>query len=903
MTRQPPTARIRDEASRWLAADPDPDTRAELQRLLDGDPVELGRRFTGRLAFGTAGIRGPMGAGPARMNRVLVRIVASALAQRLLHDGHPDGGVVVGYDARHRSRDFATDTARVLAGHGIAARMLPEPLPTPVLAFAVKHLEAAAGVMVTASHNPRSDNGYKVYWRGGSLLAAPVDREISQIIDGTAPLAPREVPPADDPLIVTAGDEVVEAYLDAVVGLLAPGGPRSVRMAYTPLHGVGASTFLRASARAGFDRPQLVADQAEPDPEFPTTPFPNPEETGVLDRLLRLAADTGADIALAHDPDADRLAVAVPMPASEGRRRLLTGDETGCLLAQHLLSRSDPGKGTGPEAGRHRLVINTVVSSRLLPRIAANHGAHWAETLTGFKWIMKARSQRPSHDLVLGYEDALGYAVGEAVGDKDGIGAALAVAELVAHLKTEGRTLLDLLDDLHRRHGVHATGQRSIRFESISATDQPMARAMDALRTAPPPELAGAAVTAVHDLSGGTEHLPPADVVVLEFYGAESRVIVRPSGTEPKMKVYAEAVVNSDSEDSAASGLRAARVEARTRVTKLLDATVRYVADPERNEPDRPATAAAALATNQTATGMQNANPPEETQVDNPHPHRPHDLPSADDLRQPDDPQSADDLQNADDSPSADDLRLVVRCTDLTTLEGDDTPGRIRALCSMALRPDPTDPTVGPVAAVCVYPVLAPLAAELLAGTPVAVASVAGAFPSGLSPLEVRVAEVQAAVAAGAQEIDTVLNRSAFLSGRRDQAATELRALKEAAGGAHFKVILEVCELGSANAIGEATRLAIDAGADMVKTSTGKGASGASPEAVLVMAETVAAHVAAGGRPVGIKVAGGVRTAADALGYVGIVRSVLGTEWLTPDRLRFGASSLLGNVVAALAAS
>ena len=793
------------------------------------------------------------------MNRVMVRIVTSALARRLSQDGRPDGGVIVGYDARHRSREFAADTARVLAGHGIGVTVLPEPLPTPVLAFAVKHLGAAAGVMVTASHNPRSDNGYKVYWRGGNLLAAPVDSEISQIIDGTAPLAPGDLAPADDPLIVTAGGEVIEAYLDAVVGLLAPGGPRSVRMAYTPLHGVGADTFLRAVSRAGFDEPQLVADQAEPDPEFPTTPFPNPEETGVLDRLMRLAADTGADVALAHDPDADRLAVAVP---AGSRWRLLTGDETGCLLAEHLLRRA------GSRGGR-RLVINTVVSSRLLPRIAADHGAEWAETLTGFKWIMKARSQRPGYDLVLGYEDALGYAVGEAVGDKDGIGAALVMAELVAHLKTEGRTLVDLLDDLHRRHGAHATGQRSIRFESTSPSDQPMARAMDGLRTTPPLELAGAAVTAVHDLSGGSEHLPPADVVVLELYGAEARVIVRPSGTEPKMKVYAEAVVDVD--DAGGGGLRSARVEARTRITELLDAAVRHVADPERHGRDGVTAAAEAPSTGKTATVMRTAPPSGESR--------------------------AGDLQRADD------LRLVVGCTDLTTLEGDDTPGRIRALCSQALRPDPADPTVGPVAAVCVYPALAPLAAELLAGTPVAVASVAGAFPSGLSPLEVKVAEVQAAVTAGAQEIDTVLNRSAFLSGRLDVAAAELRALKEAAGGAHFKVILEVCELGSAGAIAEATRLAIDAGADMVKTSTGKGASGASPEAVLAMAQTVAEHCTAGGRPVGIKVAGGVRTAAEALAYLDVVRSALGAEWLTPDRLRFGASSLLGKVVAALSAA
>ena len=867
MTRQPPVAGsdpagIHQEAERWLAADTDPGTRAELQDLLDGDPAELERRFSGRLAFGTAGIRGPMGAGPARMNRVLVRTVTWALAERLLQDGPPDGAVIVGHDARHGSKEFATDTARVLAGRGIGVRMLPGELPTPVLAFAVKNLNAPAGVMVTASHNPRSDNGYKVYWRGGRLLAAPIDEEIGRIIDRTAPPAESDLAPGDDPLITAAGDEEVEAYLEAVMGLLAPGGPRSVRMAYTPLHGVGADTFLRAVSKAGFDPPALVADQAEPDPDFTTTPFPNPEETGVLDRLLRLASETGADVALAHDPDADRLGVAVP---DGGRWRLLTGDETGCLLAEHLLRRSAPGNGG--ENRRPRLVINTVVSSRLLPRIAAGHGADWVETPTGFKWIMQARSQRLGHELVLGYEDALGYAVGDAVRDKDGIGAALAMAELVARLKTVGRTLPDLLDELHRRHGVHATGQRSVRFEAAPGDEPPMARAMAALRASPPTELARAAVTTVHDLAGGSEHLPPVDVVVLELYGAEARVIVRPSGTEPKMKVYAEAVVDVDD----AGGLRSARVEARTRITELLDAAVRHVADPERHGRDGVTAAAEAPSTGKTATVTPTAEPP--------------------------------DGSRADGMRRADDLRLVVRCTDLTTLEGDDTPGRIRALCSQALRPDPADPTVGPVAAVCVYPALAGLAAELLAGTQVAVASVAGAFPSGLSPLEVKVAEVRAAVAAGATEIDTVLNRSAFLSGRSDTASAELRALKEAAGGAHFKVILEVCELGSAGAIAEATRLAIDAGADMVKTSTGKGASGASPEAVLAMARTVAEHRAAGGRPVGIKVAGGVRTTADALEYVDIVRSVLGEDWLTPDRLRFGASSLLGSVVAALAAT
>ena len=968
------TGPARRRAEAWLAADPDADTRSELEALLSGDRVDLERRFEGRLAFGTAGIRGRMGAGPLRMNRVLVRIVAAALAERVLQEREERPMVVVGYDARHRSRRFAIDAARVLVARGIRATVLPRPMPTPVLAFAVKHLDASAGVMVTASHNPRSDNGCKVYWRGGQQLAAPIDTEIGQIIDRTAPLAEAylasdddigietagdelaeaylasdddigietagdelaeaylasdddigietagdelaeaylasdddigietagdELAEAylasdDDIGIETAGDELAEAYLDAVAGLLSPGGPRSVRMAYTPLHGVGAETFLRALSRAGFDPPAVVAEQAEPDPDFVTAPFPNPEETGVVDRLLDLAAHTGADVALAHDPDADRLAVAVP---DAGRWRLLTGDETGCLLAEHLLRRAGPDDGPEPGTGRRRLVINTVVSSRLLPLIAAAHGADWAETLTGFKWILSAHAQRAdSHDLVLGYEEALGYAVGEVVRDKDGIGAALVMAELVAALKREGRTLGDLLDDLHRRHGVHATGQRSVRFESVTGNRQPMKMAMAALRDAPPTELGGAAVTAVHDLAAGGSHLPPADVVVLELFGIEARVIVRPSGTEPKMKVYAEAVVVLGDGDDANSGtrLRSARGEARTRIAALLDAAVRHVADPERHGRGRALAASAGAGTGNAETGDPETGDAAARIATGTGDTAARIATGTGD--------TAARIATADET-RVDDLRLVVRCTDLTTLEGDDTPGRIRALCSQALRPDPGDPTLGPVAAVCVHPSLAGLAAELLAGTPVAVASVAGAFPSGLSPLEVKVAEVRAAVAAGAQEIDTVLNRSAFLSGRADLAAGELRALREAAGAAHFKVILEVCELGSAGAIAEATRLAIDAGADMVKTSTGKGSAGASPQAVLTMAETVAEHCAAGGRPVGIKVAGGVRTAADAVAYLDIVRSVLGDDWLTPERLRFGASSLLGNVVAELAGS
>ncbi len=886
-------------------------------------------------------------------------------------DPRPAGPhVVVGYDARHRSADFAMDTARVLAARGVRVTLLARPLPTPVLAFAVRHLGASAGVMVTASHNPRDDNGYKLYWSDGAQLAAPIDAQISELIDRIPPRALSSLAARDHPLITVAGEGLVDAYVEAVVGLLSPGGARSARLAYTPLHGVGAETFLAALRRAGFAEPAVVASQREPDPDFPTAPFPNPEEAGVLDRLLRLAARSRADLAMAHDPDADRLAVAVPAGSNW---RLLTGDEVGCLLAEHLLARDSPGKaqdaatqgGPTPEhgeqntpdasqdtatkeastpehreqdspdtlqdaAGKRRLVINTIVSSRLLHRIAADHGADSTATLTGFKWIMQARSRRAAgHDLVLGYEDALGYAVGEAVRDKDGISAALVVAELASSLAAEGRSLGDLLDDLHRRHGVHATGQRSIRFESTPEGPPLSQRAMQALREAPPETLAGRAVASVRDLAGGDGGLPASDTVILELEesrGAAGRVIVRPSGTEPKMKVYAEAIVatggstadadrdlaNRDRDtadadrkstdagttnNSTATGhgttgggtpLHSARTQARTLVAALLDDTVRLVAGLERRRHAHRYDRAAAQAVPRRAEHPAGATPAGTNQTD----HRAA-ADRAGRLAAAGAPTGA---------ARAEALRLVVRCTDLTTLEGDDTPGRIRALCARALRPDPADPTVGPVAAVCVYPALAALAAELLAGTPVAVASVAGAFPSGLSPLEVRLAEVRAAVAAGATEIDAVLNRSAFLSGHEDVATAELRALRSAAGPARLKVILEVCELGSTDAVSAATGLAIDAGADMVKTSTGKGAAGASLAAVLAMAETVAENRTGGGRPVGIKVAGGVRTAQDALSYTAVVRSVLGEEWLTPERLRFGASSLLTSVIAELAA-
>ena len=505
-----------ERATAWLAEDPDPDTRAELANLIDmNDVAAVAERFAGRLEFGTAGLRGALGAGPMRMNRAVVRRTTAGLAA-YLHASGETGPVVVGYDARHRSDVFAEDVAAVLSGTGLTALVLPRPLPTPVLAFAVRHLQACAGVMVTASHNPPEDNGYKVYLGDGAQIVPPADAEISAAIDAVGPLA--GVPLAET--WQRLGEEVLAAYLDAVAALsLVP--DRDVRVAYTPLHGVGRDVVLAAFARAGFPPPEVVVEQAEPDPDFPTVAFPNPEEPGAADLLLATAARTGADLAIANDPDADRLAVAVG-------GRLLTGDELGALLADHVLRHT---------TGADRLVVTTIVSSSLLQDLARAHGVAYAETLTGFKWIVRAAEARPGFRLVFGYEEALGYVVGDVVRDKDGISAALAVAELAAAEKATGRTLLDRLDELEAEHGVHATEQVSIRVTDLSAIAEVMAE----LRGRPPRTLGGSAVTDVVDLLPGGR-LPASDVLVYPLENG-GRVIVRPSGTEPKLKAYLEVVV------------------------------------------------------------------------------------------------------------------------------------------------------------------------------------------------------------------------------------------------------------------------------------------------------------------------------------------------------------------------
>ncbi|WP_406169364.1 phospho-sugar mutase [Streptomyces canus] len=503
-------------ARTWLAEDPDPDTREELARLLDADDVtELTARFSGTLQFGTAGLRGELGAGPMRMNRTVVIRAAAGLAAYLRKHGSTDGLVVIGYDARHKSEDFAQDTAAVMTGAGLRAAVLPRPLPTPVLAFAIRHLGAVAGVEVTASHNPPRDNGYKVYLGDGSQIVPPADADIAAEIAAIASL--NDVPrPATG--WQTLDDAVLNAYLARTDAVLAENSPRTARTVYTAMHGVGKDTLLAAFDRAGFPAPELVAEQADPDPDFPTVAFPNPEEPGAMDLAFAKARETNPDLIIANDPDADRCAVAVKR---DDTWRMLRGDEVGALLAAHLVTRG--ARGTFAES---------IVSSSLLGRIAEKAGVPYEETLTGFKWIARVEGLR------YGYEEALGYCVDpEGVRDKDGITAALLITELASELKEQNRTLLDLLDDLAVDHGLHATDQLAVRVEDLSV----IARAMEQLREHPPTELAGLAITRAEDLTRGTDRLPPTDGLRYTLDGA--RVVVRPSGTEPKLKCYLEVVV------------------------------------------------------------------------------------------------------------------------------------------------------------------------------------------------------------------------------------------------------------------------------------------------------------------------------------------------------------------------
>lgn len=521
MTTQDLIARART----WLAEDPDPETRDELAKLIDAEDLdELGARFSGTLQFGTAGLRGEIGAGPMRMNRAVVIRAAAGLAAYLKDQGQDGGLVVIGYDARYKSTAFARDTAAVMTGAGLRAAVLPRPLPTPVLAYAIRHLGAVAGVEVTASHNPPRDNGYKVYLGDGSQIVPPADGEIAAAIAAVGPL---DTVPRPGNGWETLGDEVLDAYLARTDAVLAAGSPRTAHVVYTAMHGVGTSVLTAAFDRAGFPAPVLVAEQAEPDPAFPTVAFPNPEEPGAMDLAFATARRSDPDLVIANDPDADRCAVAVPDPAVDGGWRMLRGDEVGALLAAHLVRRGVSG-----------VFAESIVSSSLLGRIAEKAGLGYEETLTGFKWIARVEGLR------YGYEEALGYCVDpDGVRDKDGVTAALLVAELASVLKEQGRTLLDLLDDLALEHGLHATDQLSVRVEDLSV----IADAMRRLREQPPAALAGLAVTSAEDLARGTELLPATDGLRYHLEGA--RVIVRPSGTEPKLKCYLEVVVPVGSAD------------------------------------------------------------------------------------------------------------------------------------------------------------------------------------------------------------------------------------------------------------------------------------------------------------------------------------------------------------------
>jgi phosphomannomutase len=537
-----------DRAKAWLAEDPDPETRAELSALIDaGDTAELADRFSGFLEFGTAGLRGALGAGPNRMNRVVVLRAAAGLAAYLRergaagNDGDSDGtaSVVIGYDARKNSHVFATDTAEVMTGAGLRAYLLPGPLPTPVLAYAIRKLGCVAGVTVTASHNPPQDNGYKVYLGDGSQIVPPADADISAAIAAVGPLA--QIPRGTGWTVL--GEEMVSQYLDRVATLPAPGGPRELTIAYTPMHGVGGAVVVRALARTGFAAPAVVQEQAEPDPAFPTVAFPNPEEPGALDLAFALASKVGADVVLANDPDADRLAVAVPQPGADGAWRRLTGDEVGVLLATHLIRSGVPGT-----------LACSIVSSSQLAAIAERNGRAFVQTLTGFKWIGRIPG------LAFGYEEALGYCVDPAaVGDKDGISALVRMAELAAALKADGRTLLDRLDEIALEYGVYATEQISTRLDDLDQATAVISR----LREAPPTALGGRIVERFDDLAAPADELPPTDGV--RYYLADrGRVIVRPSGTEPKLKCYLEVV-----EPVVDGRLEAARTAARTALAEI----------------------------------------------------------------------------------------------------------------------------------------------------------------------------------------------------------------------------------------------------------------------------------------------------------------------------------------------
>jgi phosphomannomutase len=527
-------------AESWIAQDPDPETRTELGGLVEagrtGDQAalaELAERFDRRLEFGTAGLRGEIAAGPNRMNRVLVAQAAAGLASYLAEHARPgtSPSVVIGYDGRKNSEVFAHDSAEIMAGAGVRAILLPRLLPTPVLAFAVRHLGASAGVMVTASHNPPNDNGYKVYLggeHGGSQIVAPADAEIAaqilRVADGTT------VPQLPRAEYETAPESVIDDYVRETATLAthaSTAGASQPRVVYTAMHGVGWETFARVLDVAGFTPPTVVDTQIAPDPAFPTVSFPNPEEPGAMDLSFARAREVGAELIIANDPDADRLAIAIPDPTVPDGYRQLTGNEVGLLLGWRAAELA-----AGPDGGGNGTLACSIVSSPGLQTVAEAYGLDFRATLTGFKWISRAPG------IVFGFEEALGYLVNaHTVRDKDGISAALAFLDLATGLKAAGRTVADHLDDFVERFGCFASAQISIRVTDVSRITAVMAR----LREHPPAVLGTHRVERIEDLADGFEDLPPSDVLRIVVEGG-SRVMVRPSGTEPKLKVYLDAV-------------------------------------------------------------------------------------------------------------------------------------------------------------------------------------------------------------------------------------------------------------------------------------------------------------------------------------------------------------------------
>jgi phosphomannomutase len=540
-----------DAARAWMAQDPDPVTRSELDALVarveageDAATADLAERFSGRLEFGTAGLRGELGAGPMRMNRVLVAQAAAGLAAYLLARA-PHPTVVIGYDGRHNSSLFARDSAAILAGAGVEATLLPRPLPTPVLAFAVRELRASAGIMVTASHNPARDNGYKVYLGGGddgAQIVPPVDGEIAAEIEHAATVAFGDHPVSSD--VRTADESLVDEYVRRTAEVA--GQPEPLRYVYTPMHGVGREVAEKVFAAAGFAAPIVVAEQADPDPDFPTVAFPNPEEPGALDLAFAAARDAAADLVIANDPDADRVAVGVPDADADGGWRRLTGNEVGWLLGWRVA-----------RGAREGTLACSLVSSPALREVARVNGLDFVETLTGFKWISRAPG------LTYGYEEALGYLVDpDKVRDKDGISAAVAVLSLFSELRAAGETLDSHLDAFAVEFGAFASAQISIRVADLADIPRAMAR----LRADPPAEVGGIRVDGVDDYLLGVDGFPANDILRLRLAGG-GRVIVRPSGTEPKLKCYLDA--------SSAQGSAAERRAAASAAVATLEAGMR----------------------------------------------------------------------------------------------------------------------------------------------------------------------------------------------------------------------------------------------------------------------------------------------------------------------------------------